>query len=93
MIPSQYSVPAQARLIPALCALHNFIHAFDPMEIEEFHDMMESYSDSTNPVVSTELEYVLVTAEECMYAEQFRDEIAQAMWAQYWEMLAKREWM
>jgi hypothetical protein len=85
-------VEVQAKLVPALCALHNFIRFVDPTEITEFKDIVQSYSDYADPVVSDVSEYVSVTMEERTHAEMFRDTIATEMWGQYQGVVWEWEW-
>ena len=77
----------QARIPPALCAVHSFIRIHDPDEIDEFgldiqdQDPGQVYGDlSEGPAVRREKER----------AETRRDGIAQAMWESYQELLNNR---
>jgi hypothetical protein len=83
-IPLEISVHCQAMLVPALCAVHNFIRIVDPEELEcEFPDIMQSYSDSDWSNLSELTNYLANTAATRTAVEDIRDSIAQAMWAQY----------
>ena len=37
--PPEYSMEIQARIPPALCALHNFICRADPTDIDDYSDI------------------------------------------------------
>jgi hypothetical protein len=73
----RYNLDIVARLPPALAALHNFIRIHDPNEIGDFlqEDPVER--------VAGELADGFPNAAERQVANERRDEIAQAMWAQY----------
>jgi hypothetical protein len=78
-----YPMTMQARLIPALCALHNFIRIHDPsddMDItqEEIDEMLEDERPSVEGNLQTG-----VTAVETERASRWREQIAQSMWVQY----------
>jgi hypothetical protein len=36
--PPEYAMEIQVCILPALCALHNFIHIYDADEINQFDD-------------------------------------------------------
>ena len=75
----RYNIDIVARLPPALAALHNFIRIHDPDEIGEFLQ-----EDPVEPGhVARELADGFPNAAERQAANVRRDEIAQAMWAQY----------
>jgi hypothetical protein len=82
--PPEYDMAIQARIPPALCAVHNFIHIHDEDEIHEFvpdlHDQNpgDFYGElAAGPAVRAEKER----------AEIRRDNIAQAMWESYQELV------
>lgn len=82
--PSEYGMAIQARIPPALCAVHNFIRYHDEDEIHEFvldlHDQNpgDIYGElAAGPAVRAEKER----------AEIRRDNIAQAMWESYQELV------
>ena len=39
LLAPEYDMDMQARVPPALCALHNFIHQHDPSDLEDYADM------------------------------------------------------
>lgn len=75
----------QARIPPALAAVHNFIRIHDPEEIQDFNflaeDPLRGYGDlGVGPA----------NEEERAEAASMRDNIAQAMWDGYQAELASR---
>lgn len=84
----------QARLPPALAALHNFIRIHDPGEIDDMLPSDDNDNDITNGIranVSGELATELPRRAERDRANERRDNIAQAMWTQYQDELQRRE--
>lgn len=91
--PANFDMSIQARISPALAALHNFILQFDPMDIEDFlndpnifndgSEEAEYYSDDMYGNLATDTP----SREEKEEAERMRDEIAQSMWEQYQQWL------
>jgi hypothetical protein len=82
--PSEYDMAIQARIPPALCAAHNFIRIHDADGVHEFepdlHDQnpRDFYGElAAGPAVCAEKER----------AEIRRDNIAQAMWESYQELV------
>ena len=82
--PSEYDMAIQACIPPALCAVHNFIRVHDEDEIHEFvpnlhdQDSRDFYGELVaGPAVHAEKER----------AETRRDNIAQAMWESYQELV------
>lgn len=70
----------QARIPPALCAIHNFIRLHDADEIYEFNlDVL----DQTPGEFCGELAEGPALRAEKDRAELLRDNIAQAMWESY----------
>jgi DDE superfamily endonuclease len=45
LLPPEYDMGTQARIPPALCALHNFIRHHDPLEIIDFDNEVGSEDD------------------------------------------------
>lgn len=79
----EYDIKTQARVVPALCALHNFIRIHDPDDLEEPKEGEQdgdSDSDSDEDVGSLGRDR---TTAEVRQSEQRRDEIAKAMWEDY----------
>jgi hypothetical protein len=75
----------QARIPPALCAIHNFICTHDPDEINDINDIQ------ADPQPGNWGELVLgpPSRQERVDADHRRDRIAQAMWASYHEILQR----
>jgi hypothetical protein len=80
VVAPEYSLEKQAKLVNAICALHNFIHVYDPEDRDE---------DFTAEVERTVPQHVRedfatdVSAAEREEASQKRDDIAKAMWEEY----------
>jgi hypothetical protein len=79
----EYSLVVQTKLVPALCVLHNFIRVHDPDDKEGD----EEAEVDTNQAVQQRVEDFghTITPAERARAGQKRDNIAEAMWAQYIE--------
>jgi hypothetical protein len=84
--PPEYDLDTQSLIPPALAAIHNFIRIRDPLEIEDFPEQRDP-----DPGADVgELALGPSRAAERAAASAKRDEIAQAMWAQYRATLAER---
>jgi hypothetical protein len=84
LLAPEYNLDIQARIPTALCAIHNFIQEHDLQEgdLAEEKDLFdENGSDQPDPPAMT------LEAETVPSAMQ--DEIAQAMWYQYQQILAE----
>jgi hypothetical protein len=87
----EYDATIQARIPPALCALHNFIRLHDPDEISEYTDdvleiqLLRNDDDDTG-----ELAVGPPTRQARTRANQRRDRIATEMWDSYQEYLRER---
>ncbi|KAJ8580948.1 hypothetical protein M405DRAFT_17150 [Rhizopogon salebrosus TDB-379] len=69
----EYSLAVQAKLVPALCVLHNFIHIHETdQEIQITQQRKDDFGCSITPA-------------EREQAARKQDDIAKAMWAQYIE--------
>ncbi|KAF8799082.1 hypothetical protein BYT27DRAFT_7121573 [Phlegmacium glaucopus] len=68
----------QARLPPALAAIHNFIHEKDPNEILEFEEPFDP-----EPGMYGELSDGPARRAEIVRATSRQDRIADAMWRSY----------
>ena len=86
--PPHYSMDQQARLAPALAAVHNFIHLYDPDEILELVDDAE---DILAGVQTGDLAVGPARAAEKALAETRWDGIANRMWLQYQAELTNRD--
>jgi hypothetical protein len=86
---NDYPMEMQAKLMPALCALHNFIRIYDPaddMDITE--EEIESAVSQEQPASGTY--HSGIAAAETARAAERRDQIAQQMWASYCAVLEHR---
>jgi len=87
MCPPEYDLDTQARIPPALAALHNFICRHDPEEIVDFDAIgldLEPWDDVGELALGPP-----VTAEHGE-AEVRCSEVARLMWAQYQATLENR---
>jgi hypothetical protein len=82
--PPKYSMCLQARIPPALGAIHNFIRIHDPDEINEI--ALEEFDG----VGTCELAVGPASAAERARAMAKRDRIAEAMWLEYQTVLQER---
>ncbi|KAI0038020.1 hypothetical protein FA95DRAFT_1499617, partial [Auriscalpium vulgare] len=88
----EFSLKTQAKLIPAISALFNFIRDHDPEDIDTYIiDPNEEPDSRHGPSESntSELGQQITTAER-EESHRRRDEIAQAMWDDYQAVLAER---
>jgi DDE superfamily endonuclease len=82
------SMDAQARITPALAAIHNVIWKYDTGEIDRFIDDID---DSVEPGECTgDLAEGPARTAERRQADNRRDRIADSMWAQYQEVFQER---
>lgn len=82
--PPEISINLQARLPPALAAIHNFIRDLDPTDLNDFHEA----EDIQPGWRSGDLADGLPQRAERERANNRRDDIANAMWVQYQQHLA-----
>jgi hypothetical protein len=76
-------------IVPALCALHNFICIFDTEEIRSFPDVMLSYLDSVDlDGESGNVEYTSQSTEARAHVKRFQSDIMDGM---YQTVLAGRQ--
>jgi hypothetical protein len=76
----EYSLEKQAKLVNAICALHNFIGAYDPEDGDEINLTEVEWA---SPQHLQEDFAVDVTVTEREDASEKWDQIAKAMWEQY----------
>ncbi|KAF8162008.1 hypothetical protein BJ912DRAFT_865117, partial [Pholiota molesta] len=93
--PPQFLMLIQAKVLPALAAVHNFIMDYDPTDINEY---LNDNEDDLNPNPGQPrtnefgtLANEAVTLAEKTRATLKRDSIAQAMWDDYQRVLWMRE--
>ena len=88
----------QARVPPAMCALHNFILFHDPSDIDNYVTGSDEEDGDPNPGRTEDNDFgvlanAAVTSGEKTRAEEKRDKIAQEMWDDYQRVLREREQM
>jgi hypothetical protein len=91
--PPQFDMEIQARLPPALAALHNFIRKHDPDDLADFDDVEDPQPGTRTagpPAEEGQLAEGLPSAAERQQAHERRDKIAQEMWMQYQAELLRR---
>ena len=96
MHPPEYDLDVQARLPPALAAIHNFIRTHDPDDIADYRDVEndpEPGARSNRRGVLGQLAGQLPRAAEKAQANAKRDAIAEAIWLQYRGELKRRDAM
>jgi hypothetical protein len=79
----EYNLETQTKIIPALCALHNFIRVYNPEEIGN----LDGLSSRTPRRNAEDFSYQGISAQEKRRANTKRDVIAKEMWRQYQEHL------
>lgn len=91
----EYSMDIQARVPPALAALHNFILKHDALE---WHAILEMATEDPNPGTRAndddafgDLAEGPADDDEKYRSEEWRDVIAQETWDSYQELLRERE--
>jgi hypothetical protein len=88
----QFDMAIQARIPPALAALHNFIIDHDPTDMENFaediHDNAAGFAGVVNEDTGILAEGP-ANREEKEAATRFHDEIAQNMWNSYQAWIAE----
>jgi DDE superfamily endonuclease len=90
-IAPHYDMDVQARLAPALAAIHNFIRLYDPDEILDLLAEAEDTQPGARIPQTGDLALGPARAAERMLADGKRDGIAQSMWVQYQMELANRD--
>lgn len=86
--PPEYDLGVQARIPPALCALHNFIMAHDADVAQEMEDALEY--DPQPGMLTGNLALGPPTAADKQYADKRREAIATEMWVSYQQLLRER---
>lgn len=79
VVPQEYSLEFQARLVSALAVIHNFIRIHDPGDIEE--DSEDEGEDTS--YTNTQINERNLPADERGRAGERRERIAHAMWKDY----------
>lgn len=81
-LPRAFKLAAQARIVVALCTLHNILISFNQEEDEEEGQNTEEEEDIEEEVIQ-EIQGYRITPAESRRASAKRDEIATAMWEEY----------
>jgi len=90
--PLQFDMTVQAKVHPALAALHNFIMKHDPNDIEQY--LTRNIDPNPSQPQANEfgdLADGAVTQREKLQAKAARDQIAESMWRDYQAVLENRE--
>jgi hypothetical protein len=82
--PAQYDMAIQARIPPALCAVHNFIRIHDD---DEIHDFLPNVQDQNPGEFYGELVAGPAVRAEKERVEIKWDNIVQAMWENYQDLV------
>jgi hypothetical protein len=89
-LPAQFDMDVQAKIPPALAAVHNFIREHDTDEIHAFADVMFDPNPGYNDHGHGTRANGRMTRADKERADTKRDEIAQGKWEQYQEILRAR---
>lgn len=82
----------QARVPPALCALHNFIGRRDPSDIEDYSvgaNLEAAHIQADDPEIGDLALHALTPADR-EHADVKREQIANAMWDDYQRIVRER---
>ncbi|KAF8588376.1 hypothetical protein K439DRAFT_1335469, partial [Ramaria rubella] len=79
-IAPEYGMMVQTQILPALTAIHNFIHLHD--QDRAIADLLDAVDPAPGPFVG-ELAVGLLGAGDRVNAKMTQDEIAQCMWEDY----------
>ena len=88
VIPCEYPMKIQVRILPALCGVHNFIRLHDREEINDFPPGLVDPSPGER---NGRLADGPVTRQETARAAAIRDRLANEMWVDYQRELRERE--
>jgi hypothetical protein len=89
--PPEYSMDIQARIPPALCALHNFIRHSDPTEIDDYPNAADFAVGRANGAGIGSLATQAINPAERDRMALKRDQIAQDMWDSYMAWVERGE--
>jgi hypothetical protein len=90
IMPPEYSTKIQSCIPPALCAIHNFIRRYDPMEINDLADSQDILPPHIDLEMYGILSEGLPTRDAREAGAQSREHIAEAMWRDYNNYLQER---
>ena len=85
LLAPEYDMDLQARIPPALCALHNFICCHDSSDINDYADMNHlgvSHLWADDPEIGDLAMHALTSADR-ESADAKWEQIAKAMWDEY----------
>jgi hypothetical protein len=82
-------MPTQARIIPALCAIHNFIRQRDPQDMLDDHEFEDDGAAEPRGGES-ELQSHSISRTEVTAANERRDQMSTDMWENYQVYLVSR---
>ena len=88
VIPSNFPMKIQVRILPSLCRIHHFIRLHDRDEINDFPPGLV---DPSPGVRNGRLADGPVTRQETRRANAVRDKVANEMWVDYQRELHERE--
>jgi hypothetical protein len=91
VVPPEYNMKIQSLIPPALCAIHNFIRRYDPLEIEDLMEVEDMLPANIDPNIYGVLSEGLPTRHSREAGADMRDRIAAAMWADYTQFIQERE--
>jgi hypothetical protein len=82
VVAPEYDLRTQAKMVPAICVLHNFIHIHDNDDLPEVHQVPGA---NHGVVVTGGVEGLGgdISSAERNQASELRDSIAKAMWDSY----------
>ena len=83
----EYDIQTQAKIVLAICTLHNFIHIHDPDDLEGATDEIECRSSRR----TREHYGKSITESEKKRGDERRDKIAKKMWDDYVEYMNAME--
>lgn len=83
----EYDLTTQAKMVPAICVLHNFIRIYDVDDLPIVD--MPSHRDQSSTGITDGLGGDISSAERNR-ASELRDSIAKAMWDSYQDIINRR---
>lgn len=86
VVPAEYDMDVQARIPPALCAIHNLIYRYDPDDVLESWETSSEVSSEQGDDLAESIPSRGVMRE----AAEWRDVIAEQMWWDYLRIMDSR---
>lgn len=90
VLAPEYPLETQAKFIPAMCAIHNFIRIYDPQDYDQFAAQEHNMGPAQRFIPPAENLGGYIDAAESSRATEKREEIAKAMWVSYQRILEER---